>query len=49
LLVLLIVSRFGGERKGGFIQDTITRFMGLVVLAMGVQFAITGIKSFFAG
>ena len=31
---------------GGFARDTITRFMGLIVIAMGVQFALTGIKAF---
>lgn len=29
-----------------FIQDTISRLMGLIVLAMGVQFALTGVHAF---
>ncbi|MCO8123138.1 MarC family protein [Stieleria sp. TO1_6] len=46
-LVMLGVSRFGGQSRGdGFLQDTLTRFMGLIVLAMGVQFALTGFHSF---
>ena len=27
-------------------RDTITRFMGLIVLSMGVQFALTGLRKF---
>jgi small neutral amino acid transporter SnatA (MarC family) len=30
-------------------HDVMTRFMGLIVLAMGVQFALTGLKTFFSG
>jgi len=30
----------------GFVRDTATRFMGLIVIAMGVQFALTGIRAF---
>jgi small neutral amino acid transporter SnatA (MarC family) len=29
-----------------FAQDTITRFMGLIVLSMGIQFALTGLHQF---
>jgi small neutral amino acid transporter SnatA (MarC family) len=29
------------------VRDTATRFMGLIVIAMGVQFALTGIRAFF--
>jgi len=36
-----------GKKHGGFVRDTITRFMGLIVVAMGVQFALSGIQSFF--
>jgi multiple antibiotic resistance protein len=47
-LVLVLVARFGNRSHSGsgFLRDTITRFMGLIVVAMGVQFALTGIKSF---
>jgi small neutral amino acid transporter SnatA (MarC family) len=29
------------------LRDTATRFMGLIIVAMGVQFALTGVRSFF--
>ena len=46
-LVLLLVTRVAGKAgEGGFARDTITRFMGLIVLAMGVQFALTGLHKF---
>lgn len=44
--VMLLLSFLGGEQQGGFVHDTVTRFMGLIVVAMGVQFALTGFKSF---
>jgi small neutral amino acid transporter SnatA (MarC family) len=28
-------------------HDVTTRFMGLIVLAMGMQFLLTGLKAFF--
>jgi hypothetical protein len=31
------------------VHDIITRFMGLIVLSMGVQFALTGVRAFMAG
>jgi multiple antibiotic resistance protein len=34
------------DSEGGFAQSTITRFMGLIVLSMGVQFALTGLRQF---
>lgn len=47
-LTLLLASYLGGRGDGGgFVRDTVTRFMGLIVVAMGVQFALTGILSFF--
>ena len=47
-LVIALAVRFGGRPQGGsgFIRDTVTRFMGLIVIAMGVQFALTGIQAF---
>jgi small neutral amino acid transporter SnatA (MarC family) len=32
----------------GFLMLVITRFMGLIVLAMGIQFSLAGLKAFFA-
>jgi len=47
---ILLIARLGGHsRGGGFVRDTATRFMGLIVIAMGVQFALTGIRAFMAG
>jgi|GEM_PF-600771 len=46
-LVLLITIRMGKrDRKAGMLRDTLTRFMGLIVVAMGVQFALTGYRAF---
>jgi multiple antibiotic resistance protein len=46
-LVLLLVSRVAGKAsEGGWARDMITRFMGLIVLSMGVQFALTGLRKF---
>jgi multiple antibiotic resistance protein len=46
-LVMVLTAGLAGKQEGGsFLRDTISRLMGLVVLAMGVQFALTGIHSF---
>lgn len=46
-LVMLLAAGLAGERKGsGFLRDTISRLMGLIVLSMGVQFALTGLRAF---
>jgi multiple antibiotic resistance protein len=46
-LVLLLMSRVGNQDGGsGFVRATMTSFMGLIVLAMGVQFALTGFRQF---
>jgi multiple antibiotic resistance protein len=45
-LVLLLVSRVAEASEGGSARDMITRFMGLIVLSMGVQFALTGLQKF---
>jgi multiple antibiotic resistance protein len=47
-LVIVLAARFGNRSRGGdgFLRDTVTRFMGLIVIAMGVQFILTGIKAF---
>jgi multiple antibiotic resistance protein len=46
-IVMVLMARGGTRAPGGFLRDTATRFMGLIVVAMGVQFALTGIRSFF--
>jgi len=46
-ITMLLFARLIGKRSGGgFIQDTTSRLMGLIVLAMGVQFALTGYRAF---
>ena len=48
-VAMLLMAR-GRPRAGGagnLLHDMVTRFMGLIVLAMGVQFALTGFRNFF--
>ena len=48
-LVLLLVTRMTKTQpRESLVKDTLTRFMGLIVLAMGVQFALNGYRSFMA-
>ncbi|MEM7135538.1 MAG: MarC family protein [Myxococcota bacterium] len=45
--VLVLSVRFATKGKGpGLWSETATRFMGLIVLAMGVQFGLRGFRSF---
>jgi small neutral amino acid transporter SnatA (MarC family) len=46
LVMLLVAHVSRKDSEGGFAQGTITRFMGLIVLSMGVQFALTGLHQF---
>jgi len=46
LVMLLFVRMAGKQNGGGFIRDTMTHLMGLIVLSMGVQFALTGYHAF---
>jgi len=48
-LVMVIVARSAGKSREGLMHDVVSRFMGLIVLAMGLQFTLTGLKAFFAG
>jgi small neutral amino acid transporter SnatA (MarC family) len=44
---MLLVGRVAQEAGGGGIaRESVTRFMGLIVLSMGVQFALTGLRQF---
>jgi multiple antibiotic resistance protein len=45
-VVMVLMARGGSRARGGFLHDTGTQFMGLIVLAMGVQFALTGFHDF---
>jgi multiple antibiotic resistance protein len=47
-LVMVLVARSAGKKKQGLFHDITTRFMGLIVLAMGVQFTLTGFTVFIA-
>ena len=46
-MVMVLMARGGTRAHGGFLRDTATRFMGLIIVSMGVQFALTGVRSFF--
>ncbi len=43
---MLLVAFFGSKTQGGLARETITHLMGLIVLAMGVQFGLTGLRNF---
>jgi small neutral amino acid transporter SnatA (MarC family) len=46
---LIFFARFGAMASGGgFVRDAVTRFTGLIVIAMGMQFALQGIRTFMA-
>ncbi len=46
-IVLLLVARRGSPSNGGgFVRETVSRFMGLIVIAMGIQFALSGLRAF---
>ena len=47
-VLLLVATRSQSPKKQGLMHDLSTRFMGLIVLAMGMQFSLTGLKAFFA-
>jgi hypothetical protein len=39
-LLIILVTRLAGSGSGGFVHDTVTRFMCLIAVAMGVQSAL---------
>jgi multiple antibiotic resistance protein len=45
LAVLLLAIRMGSSVGGG-VQTSVTRFMGLIVASMGMQFVLEGLKAF---
>ncbi|EIC20767.1 MarC family protein [Thiorhodovibrio frisius] len=45
-LTMWLFARFGASKGNSFGRDMVTRMMGLIVLAMGVQFALTGFFAF---
>lgn len=46
-VVMALSARMPGGQNQGLVHDVTSRFMGLIVLAMGVQFALAGLKLFF--
>jgi multiple antibiotic resistance protein len=46
-LIIILAARKSGSQKKGLMHDVTTRFMGLVVLAMGVQFMLKGLDEYF--
>jgi multiple antibiotic resistance protein len=46
-IAMVLMARGGTRAPGGFLRDTATQFMGLIIVAMGVQFALTGVRSCF--
>ena len=46
-MLLVARGRTRASGAGSLLHDMVTRFMGLIVLAMGVQFALTGLHNFF--
>ena len=49
-LLLLAASARGGDAKPpGLARDMVSRYMGLIIIAMGIQFALKGFKGFMAG
>jgi multiple antibiotic resistance protein len=52
LILLLLVSRKtknAGTKAPSLAQNMLGRYMGLIVIAMGFQYALTGYKAFMAG
>jgi small neutral amino acid transporter SnatA (MarC family) len=49
-MVLIVTARASskGNSPKGLAQELIPKFMGLLVLAMGVQFSLSGIRDFLA-
>jgi len=45
---ILLLSIGVGSHLGRDTQAVVTRFMGLIVTSMGMQFVLTGLKAFFS-
>ena len=46
VLLVMTAKMPASEKGGGMARDMVTRYMGLIVIAMGVQFMLTGLKAF---
>jgi len=49
LVMVLLAKGIGKSEGGGFVRSTVQSFMGLIVMAMGVQFGLKGLSSFIQG
>ncbi|WP_181257443.1 MarC family protein [Pseudaminobacter soli (ex Li et al. 2025)] len=49
VLLMLVARRSKKPKRPGLAHDMATRYMGLIVIAMGIKFALTGYKAFMAG
>lgn len=49
LLVAASGSQSDGKKAPSLAHDMVSRYMGLIVIAMGIQYALTGYKAFMAG
>ncbi len=49
VLIALPAGKNNGGGAGGFLNSTVQAFMGLIVMAMGVQFGLDGLSRFFHG
>jgi multiple antibiotic resistance protein len=47
-IVMVFLTRGGSGPRSGSLRQTVAQFMGLIVIAMGVQFTLTGLHDFFA-
>lgn len=45
-IVIMVFAEMGGSGRPNFWHVLVTRYMGLIVIAMGVQFALSGWKAF---
>ena len=49
-LVMVLLARGTGKAEGGgFVRTTVQSFMGLIVMAMGLQFGLKGLSTFIQG
>jgi multiple antibiotic resistance protein len=49
LLLVARRSKATEQTTPGLARDMVSRYMGLIVIAMGIQYALTGYKAFMAG
>jgi len=47
IVMLAMVLASGSVKRGG--QKTVTSLMGLILISMGLQFVLTGLKNFMTG